>query len=96
MSAIKFSQDLRPMSDLKSQGAEIVRQVNETRRPVVLTRHGRGVAVVISLEEYEEYQATRARRELQLAVQEAEQELERGQGISHESMKSKLREWAGD
>ncbi len=95
MPAIKLSQDLRPMSDLKSHGADIVRQVNETHRPVVLTRHGRGVAVVLSLEDYEAYQSMKARQELQAAVQEAEQELADGLGVSHEAMMSKLRSWSG-
>lgn len=54
MGAFKLSSDLRPLTDLKSGAAEIVRQVSETGRPVVLTRHGRGVAVMLSLESYEE------------------------------------------
>ena len=53
MPRIKASEDLRPISDLKSHGAEIVRQTTESGRPVILTKHGRGVAVVLSLVAYE-------------------------------------------
>lgn len=53
MITLKASRDLRPISDLKSSGADIVRQVNQTGRPVVLTRHGRGVAVLLTVEQYE-------------------------------------------
>lgn len=96
MSAIKVSQDLRPMSDLKSHGADIVKQVQETRRPVVLTRHGRGVAVVLSLEDYEQVAELRELARLQAAVDEAEREIGSGQGIGHDEMSAKLQRWASE
>ena len=72
MAHIKASEDLRPVSELKSSGAEIVRQVNTTGRPVVLTRHGRGVAVLVSLERYEELERAVDRAEVQRAILEGE------------------------
>jgi prevent-host-death family protein len=52
-SAPKFSEDVVPLSDLKANPGRVVRQVDETRRPVLLTSRGRGVAVVQALTEYE-------------------------------------------
>jgi prevent-host-death family protein len=49
----KFSEDVVPLSDLKVNPGRIVHQVDTTRRPVLLTSRGRGVAVVQSLKEYE-------------------------------------------
>ena len=49
----RFSVDVVPVTDLKVNPGKIVRQVKETRRPVLLTSRGRGVAVVQSMEEYE-------------------------------------------
>lgn len=49
----KFSKDIVPLSDLKTNPGRITRQVDETRRPVLLTNRGRGVAVVQSLAAYE-------------------------------------------
>jgi prevent-host-death family protein len=49
----KFSKDIVPLSDLKINPGRVVSQVKETRRPVLLTSRGRGVAVVQDLEEYE-------------------------------------------
>ena len=43
MNAIRLSQDIRPVTDLKAHGAELVRQVTVEGRPVVLSRHGRAV-----------------------------------------------------
>lgn len=53
MKATKFSEDIRPISDLKSRAAELVDQARTSHRPILLTRHGRGVAVLLDLEEYE-------------------------------------------
>ncbi len=48
-----FSEDVVPLSDLKINPGRIVTQVDTTRRPVLLTNRGRGIAVVQSLKEYE-------------------------------------------
>ncbi len=49
----KFSEDIVPLSDLKVNPGRVVSQLDKTHRPVLLTKRGRGVAVVQSLEEYE-------------------------------------------
>ncbi len=50
---IKFSEDVVPLSDLKVNPGKIVSQANKTKRPILVTSRGRGVAVVQGLEEYE-------------------------------------------
>ncbi len=50
---IKFSEDVVPLSDLKVNPGKIVTRANDTRRPILVTSRGRGVAVVQGLEEYE-------------------------------------------
>ena len=56
---VKFSEDVVPLGDLKVNPGKIVRRVDETGRPVLLTSHGRGVAVVQGLSEYETAQEER-------------------------------------
>ena len=51
---IKYSEDVVPITDLKINPGRIVNQVDKTRRPVLLTSRGRGVAVVESIKDYEE------------------------------------------
>ena len=63
--AVKFSQDVVPLGDMKINPGKIVRRVDETGRPVLLTSHGRGVAVVQSLSEFE---AAQEEREFMRAV----------------------------
>jgi prevent-host-death family protein len=50
---IRFSEDIKQVSELKTRSAEIIGQVRRTRRPVLLTRRGRGVAVLLDVDEYE-------------------------------------------
>lgn len=52
--ATKFSEDIIPLSDLKVNPGKVVSHVAKTHRPVLLTSRGRGVAVVQSLDDYEE------------------------------------------
>ena len=56
---VKFSEDIVPLGDMKVNPGKIVRHVDETGRPVLLTSHGRGVAVVQSLSDYEALQQER-------------------------------------
>ncbi len=53
MQTIRFTEDVRPITDLKQRASEIVDHARKTRRPVLLTRHGRGVAVLLDVEEFE-------------------------------------------
>ncbi len=50
---VKFSEDVVPLSDLKINPGKVVNRTQETRRPILLTSRGRGVAVVQSLEDFE-------------------------------------------
>jgi prevent-host-death family protein len=52
--SVKFSEDIVPLKDIKVNPGKIVRQTSESHRPVLLTSRGRGVAVVQSLEDYEQ------------------------------------------
>ena len=50
---VKFSEDVVPLSDLKINPGKVVNRAQDTRRPILLTSRGRGVAVVQGLEEFE-------------------------------------------
>jgi len=53
MTSTKFSEDVRPLTELKTRASALIDQVRRSRRPVLLTRRGHGVAVLMDLEEYE-------------------------------------------
>ena len=46
-------EDIRPISYIKAHAAEILKQLNHTRRPVFVTQNGEAKAVLLDTESYE-------------------------------------------
>lgn len=87
MSRIRVDEDILPLSEFRAGVATFVKQIHETRRPMVLTQRGRGVAVLVGVQEYERMQG---RLELLEEIYKAEEQLANGKGISHEQAKSRV------
>lgn len=96
MPVLKLSEDLRPLSDMKTKPNDLVKQVEETGRPVVLTRYGKGVAVLISLKSFEDLEAAAGKLRLLSALREAEKAVDEGMVIAHEEMDALLASWESD
>lgn len=50
---MKISSDIKPISYLKSHTADILKQINETHRPIVITQNGEPRAVVQDPDSYD-------------------------------------------
>ncbi len=50
---MKFSTDIKPISFLKAKAADMLQQVNETHRPIIITQNGEPRAVLQDTESYE-------------------------------------------
>lgn len=87
MASIRFSEDIRSLSEFRANTAGFIKQVQSTRRPLVLTQHGRGAAVLLDLAEYERL-AERA--EVLEDIRVAEEQFARGEGIEHEEAKRRV------
>jgi prevent-host-death family protein len=87
MAAVKFSEDIVPLGDLKVNPGKVVRRVDETGRPALLTSRGRGVAVVQSLDEFESAQEE---REFMRAVVAGLTDVEDGRELSLADTKKRL------
>jgi prevent-host-death family protein len=85
--AVKFSEDVVPLGDLKVNPGKVVRRVDQTGRPLLLTSHGRGVAVVQALSEYEAAQEERA---FMRAVVAGLADIEAGRVLSLKEVKRSL------
>ncbi|MCC6572399.1 MAG: type II toxin-antitoxin system Phd/YefM family antitoxin [Planctomycetes bacterium] len=77
--------DILPLSEFRTRMAELVERTNKTGQPLILTQRGRSVAVVMSPREFEDITY---RDRLIRAVREAEESLDRGEGMSHEEAKA--------
>ena len=83
----KFSEDVIPLADLKVNPGRVVKHVADTRRPVLLTSRGRGVAVVQSVIDYETSEDERA---FMRAVVAGLADLESGREVSLAAAKARL------
>lgn len=57
---MKLSEDVVPLAELKVNPGRIVTRVTESHSPVLLTRRGRGVAVVQAVADYDRAEEERA------------------------------------
>jgi prevent-host-death family protein len=83
----KYSQDVVPLTDLKTNPGRVVKHVAEAHRPVLLTSRGRGVAVVQSVSDYEQ---TEEERNFMRAVVEGLMDLEAGHEVSLAKARKRL------
>lgn len=50
---MNISEDIKPITYLKSKAADLLKQINETHRPVVITQNGEPRAVLQDPKSYE-------------------------------------------
>ena len=87
MQPMRLDEDIRPLSEFRSGVASFIKQVSDTRRPLVLTQHGRGVAVVVDIREFE---AMREKLAILDDIQVSRAQIAAGQGIPHDEAKARV------
>ncbi|WP_293630529.1 type II toxin-antitoxin system Phd/YefM family antitoxin [Shewanella sp. CG12_big_fil_rev_8_21_14_0_65_47_15] len=87
MSRIRFDQDIQPLSEFRAGVTSYIKQINETRRPLVITQRGKGVAVVLDVAEYE---AMLEKIELLEEMRTAESQLASGLGVANEDARAQV------
>lgn len=85
MQRINPSEDIKALSEFRAGVSSCIQQVTETKRPLVITQHGKGVAVLADVGEFE---AMQARLELLEDIYRAETQIDEGRGIAHEDAKA--------
>lgn len=84
----KFSEDVRPVSDLRRKAHEVVTLARRSHRPVLITQRGRGAAVIVSLEEWERRQE---RQELVEAILRGERDFSEGRVVEEAAALRRIR-----
>jgi antitoxin YefM len=87
MQKFKIDQDIRSLSEVRNAMATYIKQVHDTKRPVIITQHGKGVAVLLGANEFETMQE---KIELLSDIQTSLNQLAKGEGIAHQKTKDKL------
>ncbi|WP_300671018.1 type II toxin-antitoxin system Phd/YefM family antitoxin [Desulfoluna sp.] len=87
MQRLKIDQDIKPLSEVRTGIATFIKQIHNTKRPVIITQHGKSVAVLLGALEYE---AMQEKIELLTEVQTAIGQLENCTGIEHDDAKETI------
>jgi prevent-host-death family protein len=68
-----------PISDLRQNASDVVKQVSSSREPIFITQRGRAAAVVVSMESYEK---SLHEREILRLLALGEKEIQEGTGYA--------------
>ena len=55
---MNLSTDIKPISYLKSKTADVIHQVNDNHRPLIITQNGEAKAVIQDIQSYENMKNT--------------------------------------
>ncbi|MBX7258698.1 MAG: type II toxin-antitoxin system Phd/YefM family antitoxin [Candidatus Hydrogenedentes bacterium] len=54
MPRVNLEEDVRPLSEFRANSATLMKRLRSTGRPLLLTQHGRGAAVLLDVSAYED------------------------------------------
>lgn len=87
MQRLKIDQDIRSMSEFRTGIASFLKQVHDTKRPLIITQHGKGAAVLLDVGEYE---AMQEKIEILQDIHTSISQLEKGLGLAHNDAKEMI------
>ncbi|MEI8571114.1 type II toxin-antitoxin system Phd/YefM family antitoxin [Methylomonas sp. LW13] len=89
---MKLSENIKPISYLKANAAEVIEKLKTDHQPMVITQNGEAAMVVQSVADYEQTQETLA---LLKMLAQSQQALAEGKTVSSAEAFSRLRERRG-
>jgi len=78
-----ISKDIKPITYLKSRASDLLKQINQTHRPVVITQNGEPKAI---LQDPESYQGMRNAIGILKLVSQGEKDIKNGKSKSQEEV----------
>ena len=87
MQRIKFDEDIRSMTEFRTGIASFLKQVRETKRPLIITQRGKGAAVLLDVAEYE---AMIQKIELLQDIQTSISQIDNGEGVPQDRAKEMI------
>ena len=82
-----LSQDVKPISYLKTKTADVIKTVNDTKRAIVITQNGEAKAIIQDIKSYENLQ--NSLNMLKMIIQ-SENDIENKNIVSQEEMFERL------
>lgn len=93
MQRLQPSRDIQPVSEFRANAAKFIEQVRETKKPLVISQHGRGAAVLV---DYDVFYDLMDELEVRRALAQSEADRRAGKvGRPNEEVMQELRERYG-
>lgn len=89
---MKTTEDIVPIAEFKAHASRLLRVVQQTRRPLIITNRGRAAAVMLAPEEYDRMSEELYRLAVVDRVTTAMAESEAGLGMAHAEFNRELDE----
>jgi prevent-host-death family protein len=89
---MRITEDIRPVTFLKSKTADVLAQVNETHRPLIITQNGEPRAVIQDPESYERMKSAIG---LMKMLMQGEEDVRRGRIRGQEEVFASLKKKLG-
>ena len=89
MSPLRPSTDVRPVTEFRANTSAVIEQMHSTKRPVILTQHGRSAAVLLDPEVYEDMiDEIELLRDLRIS----EEQIAASQTLAHDEVARRMRQ----
>jgi prevent-host-death family protein len=89
---IDLVQNIKPISYVKAHTTEVVKNVRETKSPIIITQNGEAKAVIIDIESY---QKTLNAINLAKLLNFSEMDLKNGNIVTHEEARKRFEKTIG-
>ncbi len=86
---MQLANDIKPITYLKSRAADVLKQINETHRPMIITQNGEAKAVIQDPQSYEDMKNAISMLKL---LSFAEEDIKNGDLLDEEEVFSELEE----
>lgn len=84
---MNLKEDIRPISYIKTNAADMLKRVNETHNPIVITQNGEARAVLLDTDSYQSMRNTLGILKL---ISQSEKEIEENLTRKHEEVFKKI------
>ena len=85
MQRIELDKDVKPISEFRANATTLLDQVSKTKRPLVITQHGKSSAILMDVKEYENLLE---KIELLTDIASAEEDIKNKKLYNHDKVKS--------
>jgi prevent-host-death family protein len=88
MQRIILNDDIRSLSEFRSNASGFISQVHSTKRPLVITQNGKSAAVLLDVDEYDKIME---KTELIQDIETALTQISEGKGVEHSKARQMLK-----